>query len=162
MTDMTISTSDIADRHPDLASCHIQFRIFGRRRAAFGRIRTVRCDGDNALIREAFNTPSQGLVLVVDGGGSMERALVGDNMARLAMESGWEAVVIHGAVRDSVALDALDFCIKALGTNPLRPGKTGKGQVDAPVGFGGVEFVPGQWLYTDEDGILVSPQPVHG
>jgi regulator of ribonuclease activity A len=161
-TPMTVSTSDLADQHPDLASCRIQFRIFGRRKAAFGQILTVQCNGDNALIRQAFSQPSNGKVLVVDGGGSLERALVGDNMAKLAMESGFEAVIINGAVRDAVELEALDFCIKALGTNPLRPGKTGDGKVDVPVSFGGVEFVPGHWLYTDEDGIVVSPTALHG
>jgi regulator of ribonuclease activity A len=160
-SNMSISTSGLVDRHPDLASCETQFRIFGRRRAFQGRIRTIRCRGDNALIRTAFAAPSAGLVLVVDGAGSFARALLGDNMARLAMQNGWEGVVVNGVVRDGSALQELDFCIKALGTNPLRPTKTGDGEVDVPVSFGGVDFVRGHWLYSDDDGILLSPLPLH-
>jgi regulator of ribonuclease activity A len=76
------------------------------------------------------------------------------------MNSGWAGAVVHGAIRDSVAIDALDFGIKALGTNPRKSTKNGDGLVDVPVNFGGVNFVPGHWLYSDEDGILVSPTPL--
>jgi regulator of ribonuclease activity A len=95
-------------------------------------------------------------VLVVDGGGSLRSALVGDFIAGLCQKNGWAGLVLWGAVRDTVALGSLDIGIKALGSNPWRSGKNGTGQVDVPVSFGGVEFRPGNWLYSDEDGILVS------
>ena len=153
-------TADLIDLQPELASCELQFRAFGLRRAFFGPIRTVRCQHDNALVKQVLSTPGAGAVLVVDGGGSLACALVGDVIATLGMRNGWAGVVVHGAIRDSVALDALDFGVKALGTNPRKSGKSGAGEVDVPVSFGGVRFVPGQWLYSDADGIVVSEQPL--
>jgi regulator of ribonuclease activity A len=99
-------------------------------------------------------------VLVVDGGGSLASALVGDMIAAMAQNNGWAGLVIHGAVRDSVALDGLDLPIRALGTNPRKSAKTGAGETGVPVVFGGVTFTPGDWLYADEDGILVASHPL--
>jgi regulator of ribonuclease activity A len=107
-----------------------------------------------------LSEPGQGEVLVVDGGGSLRCALLGDVMAGLASKNGWAGVVIHGAVRDLVAIDEVDIGVKALGSNPRRSGKTGSGEIDAQVSFGSVKFVPGHWLYSDEDGILVSEKPL--
>jgi regulator of ribonuclease activity A len=111
---------------------------------------------DNALIREVLLTNGDGRVLVVDGGGSLHAALVGDMIAGLALANGWSGLVIFGAVRDVVALRALDVGIKALGSNPMKSAKRGIGAVDVPLSFGGVLFRPGAWLYSDDDGILVS------
>jgi len=152
-------TADLYDRYDGTCySCETQFRQFGGRRAFAGRIRTVRCRGDNLLIRRQFEGQGDGGVLVVDGGGSLHWALVGDMLAGLARDHGWSGVVIFGAVRDSRALAALDFGVKALGTNPQKGTKTGAGETDVPVTFGGVTFVPGHWLYSDDDGILVSAE----
>ena len=96
------------------------------------------------------------LVVVVDGGGSTESALMGDIIAAKGARNGWAGVVILGAIRDSAAVGAIDFGVKALGTNPAKSAKLGDGEVDAPVEFGGVVFEPGHWVYCDEDGILVS------
>jgi regulator of ribonuclease activity A len=93
---------------------------------------------------------------VVDGGGSLHTALIGDLIAALGRDHGWAGAIVHGAIRDSATIDTLDFGIKALGTNPRRSAKAGAGETDIPVSFGGVSFVPGQWLYSDEDGILVA------
>ncbi len=149
-------TTDLFDDHPEAHSCEIQFRILGRRRAFCGRIRTVKCLEDNALLKGVLSQPGEGQVLVVDGGGSLRCALMGDLVAGLASRNGWAGAVIHGAVRDVVALEELDFGVKALGSNPRKGGKSGTGDVDVPVSFGGVTFAPGHWLYSDEDGILVS------
>jgi len=108
------------------------------------------------LLKQALSTAGDGAVLVVDGGGSLRSALVGDIIAGLGQKNGWAGLVIWGVVRDTVALGSLDIGIKALGSNPWRSSKNGTGQVDVPVSFGGVEFRPGHWLYSDEDGILVS------
>lgn len=160
MTTAAPNTADLIDLRPELASCELQFRAFGRRRAFCGPIRTVRCDRDNALLKQVLSLPGDGAVLVVDGGGSLACALVGDVIATLGMQNGWAGVVVHGAIRDSVAIDALDFGVKALGTNPRKSGKTGAGEADVPVSFGGVRFVPGQWLYSDADGIVVAEQRI--
>ena len=154
------ATADLFDAHPDAASCALPLRSFGLRRSFAGRIRTVKSYQDNVLLKELLSKPSHGEVLVVDGGGSLQCALVGDMIAMLGMNSGWAGVIVHGAIRDSVAIDAMEFGIKALGTNPRKSTKNGDGLVDVPVSFGGVNFVPGHWLYSDEDGILVSPSPL--
>lgn len=156
MTDMT-ATADLYDEHGDeLQSCTVQFRQFGARTAFTGTLTTIRCHRDNALVKAALAEPGEGRILVVDGGASMESALMGDLIAATAAGNGWEGVVIHGAVRDVTALAGLDLGIKALGSNPRKSAKEGSGERDVTVSFGGVDFVPGQRLYSDDDGILVT------
>lgn len=154
---MDFATADLVDAHSDVVkSCEAQFRQYGGRIRFFGPIRTIKSTEDNALIKQTLSTPGGGAVLVVDGAASLRSALVGDIIAGLGQKNGWAGLVIWGAVRDTVALGKLDLGIKALGSNPWRSSKNGTGQVDVPVSFGGVEFKPGNWLYSDEDGILVS------
>lgn len=158
----TFATADLYDEHGEACqSCETQFVQYGGRRIFGGRIRTVRCLGDNALVRETLNTPSDGEVLVVDGGGSMASALMGDMIAAAGQRNGWAGAVILGPVRDTGALAQMDFGVKALGSNPRKSAKTGAGQLDVPVVFGGVVFTPGAWLYSDDDGILVADKPLH-
>lgn len=158
MTD-SFATADLIDAHGEaLLSCETQFRQFGGRRTFHGPIATVKCHEDNAMLREQLNQPGEGWVLVVDGGGSLRTALLGDQVARAAADNGWAGVVIHGAVRDVVELGTLDIGIKALGSNPRKSGKTGAGALDVPVTFGSVTFAPEAWLYSDEDGIVVSEE----
>ena len=141
---MTVSTADLWDeRGSELQSCSVQLRHYGGRSAFSGPISTVRCHRDNALVKAALAEPGQGRVLVVDGGGSLESALMGDLIAASAVEQGWAGVVIHGAVRDVVALRELPLGALALGSNPRKSAKDGVGERDVPVAFGGVEFVPG-------------------
>ena len=156
----TFKTSDLIDAHPETPSCELQLRSYGGRSAFSGRIRTVRCREDNALLKSVLSTPGAGQVLVIDGGGSLRSALMGDLIAGLGLKNGWAGAVIHGAVRDVVALGALEFGVKALGSNPRKSAKTGAGEKDVPVTFGGVTFGPGHWLYSDEDGILVAAEPL--
>ncbi|MFG1612196.1 ribonuclease E activity regulator RraA [Nonomuraea wenchangensis] len=154
---MTISTADLYDEHGDqLDSCHLQLRQYGGRRAFSGRIATVRCHEDNALLKSVLSEPGEGRVLVVDGGGSLRAALMGDVIAGIAVASGWAGVVINGVVRDVAALRDLDLGIKALGSNPRKSAKTGAGERDVPVAFGDAVFHPGAELFSDEDGILVT------
>jgi regulator of ribonuclease activity A len=148
-------TSDVLDEREDADVCLFQFRLFGRRRAIEGRIRTVRCFEDNALLKSMLAGPSAGEVLVVDGGGSFRTALMGDMIATSAFDKGWSGVVINGAIRDSVQMDAMHFHVKALATNPRKSVKHGKGECDVAIEFGGVRFVPGEYLYSDEDGLVV-------
>lgn len=154
------ATADLIDIAPDTPSCQTPLLPFGRRKRFSGRIRTVCCRHDNGLVKRILNTPSAGEVLVVDGGGSRYSALVGDQIARAAQQNGWAGVVVHGVIRDSAAINDMDFGIKALGTNPKKSAKDGAGHVDITVYFGDVAFVPGHYLYSDEDGILVSPEPI--
>ncbi|WP_274572708.1 ribonuclease E activity regulator RraA [Neisseria leonii] len=153
------ATADLIDAAPDTPSCETQFRSFGRRRFC-GRIRTVRCFRDNGLVKQLMNRPSDGEVLVVDGGGSLSSALMGDMIAAAGAANGWAGAVIFGVIRDSEAIDQMDFGVKALGCNPRKSAKDGAGEVDVTVSFGGVDFVPGHYLYSDADGILVSAEPI--
>jgi regulator of ribonuclease activity A len=153
---MEFSTADLVDEHGEaLQSCDLQLRQFGGRRRFHGPIRTVACFEDNALVRQVLSEPGDGAVLVVDGGGSLHTALVGDLIAGLAQANGWAGLVVHGAVRDTEALGGLDIGIKALGSNPRKSAKLAAGQVDVPVRFGGIGFRPGEHLYSDEDGVVV-------
>ncbi|MGG5257818.1 ribonuclease E activity regulator RraA [Phycicoccus avicenniae] len=151
------TTADLYDEHGDaLQSCSVQLRRYGGVARFTGPVSTVRCHRDNALVKAALAEPGEGRVLVVDGGGSLESALMGDLIAGSAVAQGWAGVVIHGAVRDVVALGDLPLGVLALGSNPRKSAKDGVGERDSPVAFGGVEFVPGATLWADEDGVLVT------
>lgn len=149
-------TADLADEFgPDVRSCNVQFRQFGARTQFAGQISTVRCYADNALLKSVLSAPGDGGVLVIDGAGSLNTALVGDLIAELARSNDWTGLVVNGAVRDAAALRGIDIGIKALGTNPRKSGKTGAGEHDVVVNLGGVTFVPGQIAYSDDDGIVI-------
>ena len=153
---MGLATADLADREgPDVRSCDVQFRQYGGRAEFAGRIRTVTCFQDNALLKKVLSEPGEGQVLVIDGGGSVHTALIGDLIAELGRSNGWSGVVVNGAVRDSAVLAGMDFGIKALGTNPRKSTKNGDGLLDQVVQLGGVRFVPGEYLVSDQDGIVV-------
>lgn len=158
---MRFSTADLFDAHEGhVRVAEGQLLALGRRRAFAGPVRTVKVHEDNALVRRALEEPGDGAVLVVDGGGSMRTALVGDKLAGLGVENGWAGLVVWGCVRDRVAIDALDIGVRCLGTTPRRSAKHGFGQRDLPVTFAGVRFAPGAHVYCDEDGILVSDAPL--
>jgi regulator of ribonuclease activity A len=151
------STADLYDQFGESCfSCSQQFRDFGKRLRFAGRIRTVQCSEDNVILKRMLGTSSDGDVLVVDGGGSLNAALIGDAIASLGARNGWSGVVINGAVRDSVVLRKIEFGVKALGTNPRKSKKEGNGKSDLLVSFAGLNFVPDHWIYCDEDGILTS------
>lgn len=155
------TTADLCDAHQENCQvCSTQFRQYGGRRIFSGRLRTLECRNDNVLLRRALEQPSAGEVLVVDGGGSLETALIGDIIAGLGRKNGWAGVIIFGAVRDAVALGEMDFGVKALGTNPRKSGKAGTGQADVVVRQGGAVFTPGAWVYSDDDGLLVAAGPL--
>ena len=155
---MTIfATADLCDAHREqLSIVAPMFMCFGGRANFFGQIRTLKVFEDNALVRQTLSTPGNGNVLVVDGGGSLRCALVGDQLALLAVQNNWSGVIVYGCVRDSIAMRTLDVGIRALNTHPLRSLRKGIGDSDIPVAFGGVKFTPGHWLYADADGIVVS------
>lgn len=151
-----VPTADLVDEiGPDVRSCDTQFRDIGGRVEFCGRIATVRCFQDNALLKSVLGTPGEGRVLVIDGDASVHTALVGDLIAELGRSNGWSGVVVNGAVRDSKIIGELEFGCKALGTNPRKSTKKGDGEQDVVVSFGGIDFVPGDELYADSDGIVV-------
>lgn len=157
---MPIKTADLCDAHDEVQACNIQFRAWGRRHAFSGRIRTVRCYEDFGLFKQLLTEPGAGSVLVVDGGGSLARALCGDTMAALAVKNGWAGIVVHGAVRDVDEIDTMEIGVRALGSASRRGERKGDGEIDVPVAFGGVTFVPGRALVADHDGVVVLPEGV--
>jgi len=153
-----MTTADLYDEYGErLQSCDTQFRQFGGRAEFDGIAVTVRCFQDNALVKAILGTPGEGRVLVVDGEGSLRTALSGDLIAQLAVDHGWAGLILYGAVRDSVTLRSLPIGIKALGTNPRKSGKTGAGERDVTVEFGGAVFSPGDHVWSDDDGVVVLP-----
>lgn len=149
------STADLVDELGDaVQSVSLQFQNIGGHPRFSGPIRTVRCHRDNALLKAILSTPGDGAVLVVDGGGSLESALVGDLIAALGVEHGWAGIIVNGVIRDRVAIGELPIGVKALGSNPRKSSKTGAGEADVVVSFGGATFRPGATVWSDEDGIL--------
>lgn len=154
---MEIKTADLCDAHaPELQVAEPLLRDYGGTPAFGGPISTVQVFEDNVLVRAALEQPGQGRVLVVDGGGSLRCALVGDLLAALGLQNGWAGIVVNGCIRDAATLGRLPIGVKALASNPLRSDKRGQGARDLPVSFAGVSFTPGQFLYADEDGIIVA------
>jgi regulator of ribonuclease activity A len=150
------TTADLVDElGDDAASCDIQFRQFGGRATFAGRISTVRCFQDNAMLKSVLSGAGGGGVLVIDGGASLHAALVGDVIAGLGLSNGWAGIIVNGAVRDAATLRTLDIGVKALGTNPRKSTKTGDGERDVVVELGGIRFTPGDIAYSDDDGIVV-------
>ncbi|MFV3075169.1 ribonuclease E activity regulator RraA [Niveispirillum fermenti] len=156
---MDFATADLVDTHEAvITSCWVQMRNYGGQVRFAGPIRTVRCHRDNALLKSILSKPGDGAVLVVDGGGSLASALVGDIIAGLAVKNGWAGIIVNGVIRDSAAIGELPLGVKALGTNPLKSAKTGSGEADQTVSFGDCAFTPGHWVYSDEDGVVVLPE----
>lgn len=158
---MTFKTADLFDDFGDRVQvCDPIFRDFGGRSRFYGSIATVKCFEDNSLVKSTLGEPGEGRVLVVDAGGSLRYAMLGDMIAANAVESGWSGVLMFGCVRDSVDIAGMDLGVKALATNPRKSEKRGEGQGDLPVNFAGVCFRPGEYVYCDEDGVLVSAEPL--
>ncbi len=164
---MVLATTDLCDAYMDDPAVEMRvanpmFRDYGGRRHFHGPVTTVKLFEDNVLVREALSQPGEGGVLVVDGGGSMRCALLGDNLAALGRENGWSGVVVYGCVRDRVELAAIEIGVKALNTHPRKSVKKGAGERNVSVTFAGITIQPGEWLYADEDGIVVINREAEG
>lgn len=131
------------------------FRDFGGLRRFVGPASTIKCYENNPLVREALGEQGNGRVLVVDGGGSMRCALLGDNLAGMAVKNGWAGIVINGCLRDSEDIGTMRIGVKAIAPHPVKSSKRDPGLRDVPVTFAGVTVRPGDWIYADMDGILV-------
>ena len=154
---MSFTTPDLYDAHEkEVQVADPLFRSYGGAARFCGPIATLKLHEDNSLVRTALEEPGNGRVLVIDGGGSLRCALVGDQLAVLARKNGWAGIVVNGCIRDSVEIGNMDIGIKALNTNPRKSVKKGAGDRDIAVTFAGVTFRPGEFVYADEDGVLVS------
>ena len=152
-----MKTCDLCDLHDaQVRVIELAFRDFGGRIAFNGPVSTVRAFEDNSRVREAVDEPGLGRVLVIDGAGSMRRAMIGDLLAGKAAENGWAGIVVFGAIRDSDAIATIPIGVKALGTCPRKTDKRGTGERDVEVEFGGVRIRPGDWLCADEDGVVLA------
>ena len=159
---MDLLTTDLCDAHEDkVRVVEPMFSSFGGRAAFFGSIATLKLFEDNSLVRKALESPGESRVLVIDGGGSLRRALVGDQLAALAIKNAWAGMLVYGCIRDSRAIGAMDIGLFAVDTHPMKTVKKNVGEADIPVSFGGVTFTPGEWLYADEDGVIVSATALH-
>lgn len=152
----SVATADLYDDRGDaLDSLALQLHDLGGVVAFHGPVRTIRCHRDNALVKATLATPGDGAVLVVDGGGSLESALVGDLIAASAVANGWAGIIVHGAIRDRAVIATLPIGVKALGSNPRKSAKDGVGEVDVTVEIAGTVFRPGAHVWADADGVLV-------
>lgn len=156
------TTPDLCDDHPDEVRVLAPlFRTFGGRESFFGQAVTVRCHEDNSRVKELVGTPGEGRVMVVDGGGSTAKALLGDLLGQAAADNGWAGLVIHGAVRDVEILRTIDLGVQAVASIPLRSTRLGAGEVGLDVAFGGVTISPDDWVYADANGVVVSSVAIH-
>jgi len=156
---MSIVTPDLCDAFPDLIQvAEPLFANFGGRDAFGGQIVTVKCFEDNSKVKEQLALPGHGKVLVVDGGGSLRCALLGDQVAAQAAKNGWEGVLVYGCVRDVDVLAETDLGIQALAAHPKKTEKRDLGDVNLPVTFAGLTFRPGHFLYADNNGVIISPK----
>lgn len=153
-------TADLCDEYydnGDVKICQPVFSDFGGSKRFHGKVHTIHCFEDNSKVREAVARNGKGCVLVVDAGASIRCAMLGDMLAAKAVDNGWAGIIMNGLIRDSADISKMDLGVKALGTLPLKSVKRDMGVHDIPVSFAGVRFVPGNYVYADEDGIISSP-----
>lgn len=154
---MTFKTTDLCDEYAnELSICKQEFQSLGKQAAFSGPISTVQVLEDNVLVKKALETIPEGHVLVVDGGGSRNCALMGDRLAAIAIRRGLAGVIINGCVRDSADLATMNIGVLALGKSPLKSQKQGKGESNIAVTIGGVQWNPGDYVYVDEDGVVIA------
>lgn len=159
-SESAMNTADLSDEYNDVLQ-YVEpnlFRNFGGRLKFGGKISTVKCHEDNVLVKKALSEDGNKRVLVVDAGGSLRCAMLGDNLAAMAVKNNWTGVIMYGCIRDSEEISKMDLGVAAMGTMPLKSIKKGQGEREIPVRFGGVTFLPGHFVYSDSDGIIVSPR----
>ena len=158
---MNISTPDLCDENPELVRIlEPLFTNYGGNPSFGGEIVSIKCFEDNSRVKETAATDGTGKVMVVDGGGSLKKALLGDLIAEDAMNNGWEGFVIYGCIRDVEAIGAMDIGVKALNSIPLKTQRKGEGDLNVAITIGGVMIKPGEFIYADNTGIIVSPEPL--
>ncbi len=154
-----VSTSDLCDQHGDsIQVADPIFRHFTANQQFGGQAVTIKCFEDNSLVAEAVATPGDGRILVIDGGGSLRRSLLGDNLAKKAVDNGWAGIVVYGAIRDVQEIAPMNLGVMAIGSIPRKTEKRGEGQSNVPVTFAGVTVEPGDFIYADQTGVIVAQQ----
>jgi regulator of ribonuclease activity A len=151
-----ISTPDLSDEAPEVRALELQFYNFGAIKQFGGRAVTIKCHEDNSLVKQCVDEAGAGRVIVVDGGGSQRRALLGDMLADKAAANGWAGLVINGVIRDVDEIGQTNLGVQALGTCPIKTEKLGVGQRDIVIHMGGVDIAPGDYVYADNNGVIVS------
>ncbi|GJI94942.1 putative 4-hydroxy-4-methyl-2-oxoglutarate aldolase [Duganella caerulea] len=161
---MSFATTDLCDDNANLledgrlAVLPPVFRHFGKQMRFSGRVTTLKVHEDNALVRSMLETQGGGNVLVIDGGGSLRRALVGGQLGLLAQDNGWAGIIVDGCIRDTDEINSCEIGVRALGAHPQKSSKKGAGERNVRVHIQGVPVQPGDWIYADADGILVAQQ----
>jgi regulator of ribonuclease activity A len=154
------STPDLSDDSPEAKAIPLPFNNYGQNAQFSGPAVTIKCHEDNSLVKQLVDEAGEGRVIVVDGGGSRRRALLGDMLAEKASENGWSGLVINGVIRDVDEIGRTDLGVQALGTIPVKTEKLGAGQRDIPIEIEGVSIEPGDFIYADNNGVLVSKKPL--
>jgi regulator of ribonuclease activity A len=158
---VNFTTPDLSDDHPDdVRILDSIFNNYGQKKSFYGEVATVKCFEDNSLVKEQASKNGKGRVMVVDGGASLRKALLGDKIAETAMKNGWEGFVINGCIRDVDIISGLNLGVKALNTVPLKTEKRGLGDLGVTVIFAGQCIQPGEFIYADNNGILVSGKKI--
>lgn len=158
---MEYNTSELCDMYLDVVDVvEPMFSNYGGVSSFGGTISTIKCFEDNGIIADVLAEDGEGRVLLIDGGGSLRRALIDATIAEIGVNSGWEGIIVYGSVRDVDALEELDIGIQAMASIPVGADSHGIGEVDVPVNFGGVSFLPGDHVYADSTGIILSPEPL--
>ncbi|MCK5391377.1 MAG: ribonuclease E activity regulator RraA [Deltaproteobacteria bacterium] len=158
---MNVSTPDLCDAYPDLTRIlEPIFKNYGGKTSFGGEIVTVKCFEDNSRVKENAGKAGQGKVMVVDGGGSLKKALLGDLIAETALNNEWEGFIIYGCIRDVEPISTMKIGVKALNSIPLKTQRKGEGENNVRITFGGVTFNAGEYVYADTTGIIVSSMPL--
>ena len=159
MNQPDFKTADLCDEYADaLQIAEPGYRSYGGKEKFYGEISTVKCFEDNSMVRQQLSTPGHGRVLVVDAGGSTRCAMLGDLLASMAIQNGWNGVIMHGMIRDSEDIQQMPLGVMALGTHPKKSEKRDVGDIDIEIDFSNLRISPGDWVYADHDGIIVAQQ----
>ncbi|MBT95766.1 MAG: hypothetical protein CL431_07350 [Acidimicrobiaceae bacterium] len=154
----SFSTADLLDNHPDSIVLMEDFLSFGKIKSFFGRTKTIHAPEDNSLVRQVLKTKGNNQVLVVDGCASRACALIGDQLALLAIKNEWAGIIVNGYIRDSAVISEMPIGIKALGTNPRKSVKKNRGEIDIELNISQIAIKPGLWIYSDPDGIIIAKE----
>ena len=158
---MEFSTPDLADAFPEVKALEPILKNFGGKTSFHGPIQTLKCPDDNSLVKQQFNSEGNGRVLVVDAGGISTVALLGDLIANSGIENNWAGIIINGYIRDIEIIKTLSIGVQALGAFPIKSTKRGLGELGIEISFGGLTFRPGQHVYADNDGLLLSEKELN-
>lgn len=160
---MIISTPDLCDQYEGKPEVGLRvldsiFNNYGAVPQFYGQIVTIKCFEDNSVVKQLVGEPGEGRVIVMDGGASLRRAILGDMLAAKAADNGWAGLIINGCIRDCDEIAAINLGVKAINTHPMKTEKRGIGDLNVPVTFAGQTISPGEWAYSDNNGILISAQ----